>query len=38
VLDEEEFAALDLTEGDRKRGETAVKQILSLATKKELPT
>lgn len=38
VLDEEEFAALELAEAEREKGETAVQQLLSLAAKKELPT
>ena len=38
LLDEDEFAELDLSEEERVRGETAVQQILALAAGKELPT
>jgi predicted RNA-binding protein associated with RNAse of E/G family len=37
VLDEEEFAALDLSAEERKKGETAVQQILTLAAQEQLP-
>jgi len=38
VLDEDEFAELDLADEERKRGETAVQQLLTLARDRQLPT
>ena len=37
VLDEEVFAALDLSEEERRRGETAVQQLLTFAQRGQLP-
>ncbi len=37
VLDEDEFAALDLDEEERRKGKTAVQQILQLAQHRQLP-